>query len=72
MTKYNIWMEGLLITGMEGTPSKAWCVAEVEASSFKEACIKYFKDDSNFNEEHLSVWGCRLYDNEQDARRLFG
>lgn len=72
MTKYNIWMEGLLITGMEGTPQKAWLVAEVEAESFVEACHKHYKNDFNFDEKRMTYWGCRLFDNEKDARRLFG
>lgn len=72
MTKYDVWMEGYLATGMEGMPCPATFVGTCEADSFKEACIKLCGNDSNFNEDHLSVWGCRLYDNETSARRLFG
>lgn len=72
MTKYQIWMEGCLITGMEGSPSRAFLDAEIEANSFVEACRKHYKNDSSFDEKRMTYWGCRLFDNEKDARRSFG
>lgn len=29
-------------------------------------------DKSYFNLEHLTYWGCRLFDNEIEARKSFG
>ena len=28
--------------------------------------------DENYDENELSYWGCRLFDNEKDAAELFG
>lgn len=73
MVKWDIWAEGFLATGMEGIPAPAQCMAKgVEAASFKEACIKYFKGDRFFSAERMSHWGCHLFDNPGDARRSFG
>ena len=72
MTKYNVWMEGYLCTGMEGQPAPATFVGTCDAESFRTACIKLCGSDPNFNEETLSVWGCSLYDGESKARRSFG
>lgn len=74
--KYEIWIEGFLIQGMEGVPARAEKLAEIEAPSFKEACDRYFRmplvNDENYDPEKLTDWGCRLFDNEADARRSFG
>lgn len=56
---------------MEGIPETAKMLAEVEAETFREACDKVCSDP-NYNAEHLTVWGCRLFDNEADARKSFG
>lgn len=71
MKKWDIWAEGFRATG-EG--SGATCMARgVEAESFEEACRKYFKDDPYFGEKPvLNHWGCKLFDNETDARKAFG
>lgn len=50
----------------------------IEADSFKKACIKYLNSieakrfNGYVNKEKLSIWGCRLYDNEKQARKRFG
>ncbi len=74
---YEIWMEGYAATGESGT---AQYVGSVKAKSFGGACIKFSKTkegikkqwDEYFDSKKLSYWGCRLYDNETDARRAFG
>lgn len=74
---YEIWMEGYAATLDRGT---AEYVSSVEAESFKEACIKYSKTeegiekqwDEFFDSQNLSFWGCKLFDNEKDAREHFG
>lgn len=73
LREFTIWLEGYLITGggggavFEGT----W-----KGKDFRDAVLRMVKakglDDSNFNEERLSYWGCRYFDNEADARRTFG
>ena len=67
--RYDVWMEGFVITG---NTACARYIGSVEANSFKEACDIVCKDNSSYNSEHLTIWGCGLYDNESDARRSFG
>lgn len=67
--KYEVWREGFRITGCW---SNASLVGECEANSFAEACEKLLGRSSTFNRERLSDWGCKLYDNEKDARQSFG
>jgi len=71
---FHIWSEGYVATCEHGT---AQYICSVYAKTFKEACISTFKKGlfdgyGNFNEEQLTLWGCHLYDNEQDARKSFG
>lgn len=71
--KYEVWMEGYLATGMEGIPQGATLVGEVEADSFKDACDLFYGNDTfHYNPQRLTYWGCKLFDNEQDARKNFG
>lgn len=75
MQKYNIWMQGYLCSGMEGIPEKATYKGEFEVNSFKEACdmwSKTLKEPHYYNSEYLTYWGCKLFDNEVDARKSFG
>lgn len=44
----------------------------VWAKTFKEACDKYFKDDPLYDAKNLTYWGCKLFNNEHDARKAFG
>lgn len=67
--KYEIWSEGYVCTGER---SGAIFHTIVEAHSFKEACDKYFQDDLSYNPKRLTFWGCKLFDNETDARKRFG
>lgn len=76
MKKYQLWEEGFATNGESGT---ATFLGEVEAESFQEAFRKYVTKKYSDNEikslvnfDRLSIWGCRVYDNEKDARKLFG
>ena len=68
-----VWCEGFSATGQSG-PATFW--GSTLARDFPEACKKLavqkpkFKD--YFDPEHMTWWGCRLYDNATDARRSFG
>jgi hypothetical protein len=66
---YEVWEEGYIITGNSAPAHKR---GEVEATSFQEACDILLKDNTDYNSERLTVWGCKLYDNEADARKSFG
>jgi hypothetical protein len=69
--KYEIWIEGYRVTG---NSSDATLLGTQEGQTFKEACIAYVKRtrQTDYNEERNSIWGCRLFDNEIDARKSFG
>ena len=77
MATFEIWIEGYLATGMEGTPNRASRIAVIDAETFADACVNFSKTEKakgygRFDKERLSFWGCRLFDNEQDARKSFG
>ena len=70
---YNVWMEGFRLSG-EGEQAQAEFVGAVEANSFQEACDKVClaRYAGIYDTQHRTVWGCRLFDNESDARKSFG
>lgn len=69
---YDIWVEGYRITGDSG---EAHIIGQAQGHTFREACDSFFShSDSSklYNSQRLSYWGCRLYDNELQARASFG
>jgi len=75
--QWEIWTEGYLCSGMEGIPAPAKFLGTSFAPSFKEACVAFFrgrdpKRYGDFNPDTMQFWGCRLFDNEADARKSFG
>ena len=74
----NLWIEGYLCSGMDGQPEKARFVGTFIAENLKDAVIQYKdslkneKEKSYVNIDKMTFWGCRFYDNEQDARKSFG
>lgn len=73
MKTYEVWMSGFMIQGMD-SPARATLYGNTSAESFQEACDKLAKqkDDKLYDSNYRSVWGCKLYDNEADARKIFG
>ena len=75
MKRFQIWTEGYSATGES---SGAHFHGEFEGESFHDAVTAY--RDSLANEpsrncidlERLTFWGCRFFDNEDDARKSFG
>ncbi len=70
--EFEIWMEGFAITGNN---AKAVRIAtNIKGRTFTGAVKAYYKShpDTNFNPDTLSVWGCKLYPTEGEARRSFG
>ena len=51
-------------------------LGKMVAETFEEAAEKWANqeasDKSLFSKEKMTYWGCRLYDNEGDARESFG
>lgn len=68
-----IWSEGFVATGESGP---AFCHGEAPGSSLQEACDKLAERDPKFrahyDRQRMTFWGCRLFDNEADARRSYG
>jgi len=73
---WEVWSEGYRATGES---AGANLEGKVEAETWPEACRKACVDSGRWKEQpggfdakRLTVWGCRLFDNEADARRSFG
>ena len=72
LKKFEIWSEGYACTGQS---DGAMLHGKIKANSFKEACIKFFtsgEDKEYFDPDQMTYWGCKLFDNEKDARKSFG
>ncbi|MEC4190459.1 hypothetical protein VSP75_04125 [Escherichia coli] len=72
MSIYQVWSEGYEASG---NSAHAELHGEAEAVDFASACERVFKESGRsqyFDSQHLTYWGCRLFDNEQDARKAFG
>lgn len=78
--KYTLWVEGYLATGEHGV---AQCLGAWDADTFSDAVgawnqaenpggRKYGTLKYNAARDEWSVWGCVIFDNEEDARRNFG
>lgn len=73
LKQYNIWSEGFRTNG---EASGAFFIGTSLGSNFKEACDNFAIKDANFKKYYssndLTYWGCKLFDNETDARVNFG
>jgi hypothetical protein len=74
---WDIWVEGWAATG--GGSKASLVVSKVEAPTFTEAIEKYASGDPKFKkylakqrDGTYTHWGCRLFDNEKDARKFLG
>jgi hypothetical protein len=71
--EFEIWAEGFAATGERGIAS---LMGIAKGITFKEACINYAMANkefaSQFNPDQLTHWGCRLFNNEAEARLSFG
>jgi len=85
--KYEIWMEGYAVTGNQSDAQmigeyEADSFDEAVEKLNQEAVEKYGKVsavkggllDSETTKpiDNWTIWGCRLFDNEVDARKSFG
>lgn len=74
LKKFDIWEEGFRV--MEASSTANLIARGVEGTDFLDACKRYFKKtkDTLFNIRNgvPNRWGCRLFDNEADARKVFG
>ena len=76
--KFQIWSEGYSVTGQY---QKAIYHGEFEAETFEQACDKWIETLDEYSKQCYTpskdgsrpmLWGCRLFDNETDARKSFG
>ena len=71
-TKWKVWMEGFKA---QGNSSPAKFCGTFPGETFADACSAW-ADTTNYREdfdpERRTFWGCRLFDNETDARKAFG
>ena len=69
----DIWVEGW--RSSDGH-APAQHVATMAGASLQEACDAYAEVDSewkrHYDRDRMTYWGCRLFDNETDARKDFG
>ena len=66
---WEIWSEGYRTTGEVGG---AIYHGSVNAKTFQRACDKKFTKQRTYNPLKLTLWGCRLFNNQLDAIRSFG
>lgn len=72
MDSFNIWAEGFAATGQSGG---AVFMGSNEGEDFKDACDKFFIEEDHkiyYDSNNLTYWGCKLFDNELDAKVSFG
>lgn len=74
--EFDVWMEGYSATG-QYCPHEF--VGKAIAKDFKTACAiavkeRYGEEEFNkyYDADRCSYWGCRCFDNEEDASRLCG
>lgn len=70
---FEIWMEGYVVTGNFAEASR---VGSSSGVTFDDAVENYIKSNPDHGIEgpkgYWSIWGCKLFDNEIDARKSFG
>lgn len=75
MKSFEIWSEGFADSRQICNAAYLGCA---EGETFREACINFMETDKKhkqlryFNKDTMTFWGCRLFDNEVDARKSFG
>jgi hypothetical protein len=69
--RFDIWIEGYRVNGNSST---ARLLGTVEAGTFREAVLAWYRDHPSptFNPDTLIEWGLWHFDNEADARKSFG
>ena len=73
MKTFEIWSEGYA-ENVGSTPAFQW--RNTAGETFRDAVLAYADANSEFKEAldpvALTVWGCRLFPTEAEARVLFG
>ncbi len=69
---YDVWSEGYSATGQY---SRATYHGEWTGRSFEDACARWAAQTENpecYDAEYNTYWACKLFDNEDMARRSYG
>jgi len=72
MKEWEIWSEGFRIQGTDGVAS---LLGKETAETWDEAVQEYMRKNPGritVSAGQYTDWGCRLFDNEADARKAFG
>ena len=67
-----VWMEGYQVTGNQKTAEFLGNFFGTWKEAVTKAASKLGQAETYFNEEKLTYWGCRFFDNEEEARATFG
>jgi len=72
MEVFELWMEGYMATGEHQRASK---IGEYHAESFEDAMEMFDKENPgelDKDRKGYSIWACRIFDNEEQARAFCG
>lgn len=72
MKRVDIWAEGFNIQGNAGKATKLATVELSSLASFRDACKLSLSHLPHYERRTNTFWGCKLFDNEADARKSFG
>jgi hypothetical protein len=71
---FDVWLEGYRTTGEH---AQASYLGRWSGRTFADACRAWAAEDPRerarfFDSDRLTFWGCRMFDNEKDARNTYG
>lgn len=74
MKEFPIYVEGYAATGQRGGAKR---VCSARGETFGDACVNAYMEGKfegygNFDATRLTLWGCKLFSNWNDASRSFG
>jgi len=69
LKEYEVWSEGYAVTG---GASGAQFHGRVKAESWREACDKLLGGEADYDRDRMTLWGCKLFSDEGEAREGFG
>lgn len=68
MKTFEVWRTGYKTSATTFAPAKK--LGSAEAETFAEACEIVCGTANDFDKKQLTVWGCQLFDNEDEARNF--
>ena len=71
MAHWNIWSEGFVAWPNMRVSAQLY-FRDIKGNTFKEACETVLDGCTVYDAQKNTLWGCQLFDNENDARKHFG